>query len=248
MNDSSIKSYIILFSIKIYIEEFLLARARSHRKLGYRFRNDWTVKTINEQRHDYLKTVTIPVNIKIDAKHRIYDFQTVEELLLKANRIVIQDCPCRTSLGHCDAPRDVCILLDEHADRVLQRRDRNPNEVTVTQARETLKRAHNAGLVLTSILREGDEFPKTICSCCSCCCYSLAGIVRFGLNELLIPSNKIAYDDYSKCNNCGVCVVRCQFAARKMVDEEMVYDSSKCLGCGLCLSTCPTNAISFEDR
>jgi ferredoxin len=142
----------------------------------------------------------------------------------------------------------VCIFLDERADIILQRSDRNPKQVTLTQAREALTRAHEAGLVLTSILREGDEYPKTICSCCSCCCYSLAGIVRFGLHDVVVPSEKIAQDDLSICTHCGICVNRCQFGARNMNNSKMVYNPSKCLGCGLCISTCPVQAISFTAR
>jgi electron transport complex protein RnfB len=118
----------------------------------------------------------------------------------------------------------------------------------VKQAREALKRAHDAGLVLTSILRDGDEYPKTVCNCCSCCCYSLSGIVRFGLHGMVVPSTKITHTDYSKCTRCGVCVERCHFAARTLVEGAMVYESSKCVGCGLCVSTCPSHAISFTDR
>lgn len=220
----------------------------SHRKTGYRFPNDWTIETINEQRHDYLKTVTIPVNVKIETAHRIYDFHTITTLLQHAEKIVIQDCPCRTRRGHCDAPRDVCILLNERADIALHRNTTNPKQVTLSQARDALRRAHDAGLVLTSILREGDEFPKTICNCCSCCCYSLAGIVRFSLHNLVVPSEKIAQDDASICTHCGICANRCQFGARTINNSELVYNPSKCLGCGLCISTCPVKAISFQSR
>ncbi|MCW4040152.1 MAG: 4Fe-4S binding protein [Candidatus Bathyarchaeota archaeon] len=220
----------------------------SHRKLGYRFPNDWTIQTIHEQRHDYLETVTIPVNIKIETQHHIYDFHTVDTLLQNAKTIVIQDCPCRTRRKHCDAPQDVCILLDERADITLQRNTANPKQVTTTQAREILRRAHDTGLVLTSILRVGDDSPKTICNCCSCCCYSLAGIVRFGLHNLVIPSEYIADDDDSLCTHCGICVDRCQFAARTMENGSKLYDPSKCLGCGLCVSTCPAQSIAFTTR
>jgi ferredoxin len=220
----------------------------AHRKEGHRFTNDWTIQSIKEQRHDYIRTVTISVNVKIETQHRIYNFQTVEQLLKQAHKIVVIDCPCRTCRQHCDAPRDVCIFLDERADIMQQRSERNPKQITLNQARETLQRAHEAGLVLTSILREGDEYPKTICSCCSCCCYSLSGIVRFGLHDVVLPSEKIAQDNSSTCTNCGICVDRCQFAARKMVDAEMIYNQTKCLGCGLCISTCPVHAISFTAR
>ncbi len=220
----------------------------SHRQRGYRFPDDWTVEAIQEQRRDYLQTVTIPVHVKLELHHRVYDFQSVDAFLRRASKIVVQDCPCRTRRGHCDAPRDVCLLLDDRADVALQRRDRRPREVTVLQAREALQRAHDAGLVLTSILRDGDAYPKTVCSCCSCCCYSLSGIVRFGLHGLVEPSTKSAYTDPSTCTVCGVCVGRCHFAARTIREGVLAFDPAKCLGCGLCVSTCPAHAVSLIDR
>ncbi len=220
----------------------------SHRQRGYRFPDDWTVEAIQEQRRDYLQTVTIPVHVQLELHHRVYDFQSVDAFLRQASKIVVQDCPCRTRRGHCDAPRDVCLLLDDRADAALQHRDRRPREVTVHQAREGLQRAHDAGLVLTSILRDGDAYPKTVCSCCSCCCYSLSGIVRFGLHGLVEPSTKIACTDPSTCTACGVCVDRCHFAARTIREGVLVFDPAKCLGCGLCASTCPAHAISLIDR
>jgi MinD superfamily P-loop ATPase len=51
-----------------------------------------------------------------------------------------------------------------------------------------------------------------------------------------------------ECTACGVCVHRCIFGARKLVDGELVYDPSRCMGCGVCVSTCPTGTISMVPR
>jgi MinD superfamily P-loop ATPase len=50
------------------------------------------------------------------------------------------------------------------------------------------------------------------------------------------------------CDDCGICVERCAFQARGMVDSSLAFDSSKCFGCGLCVSKCPQRAISLITR
>ncbi|MCK4438194.1 4Fe-4S dicluster domain-containing protein [Candidatus Bathyarchaeota archaeon] len=58
----------------------------------------------------------------------------------------------------------------------------------------------------------------------------------------------VAVDDEGKCIDCGVCVDRCVFGAREMVDRTLSFNSEQCFGCGLCVSTCPTEAVSLVDK
>lgn len=219
-----------------------------YKKKGFRFENDWTVEGIHRQRREYIETITIPVNVEIDARQWIYSFSEAEDILRKANKIIVQDCLCRGKFVNCDLPLPTCFSLDERAEMALERSRRNPKEIDMDEALEILRCSHDAGLVLTSILREGDDFPKTLCNCCSCCCYTLSGIVRFGLGNLLLTSNMIAEDDRTLCVDCAVCVDRCQFGARRFIENEMVYDPRECFGCGLCVSTCRAQAIKMIPR
>jgi ferredoxin len=220
----------------------------AHRKPGFRFSNDWTAEEIKDIHSDYISVETITVNVEIEIENRFYDFGTVEKYLNKANTIAIQDCKCRTERRHCDTPLDVCILLNWRAEKAITKGSKNAHFATVDEALDALRRGNEAGLVLTSIIRKGDDAPNTICSCCSCCCYTLSGMLRFGLSTHMISSNQVSCEKNVGCIDCGRCVDRCHFDARKMVDGEMRFDSSKCFGCGLCVSTCPVRAIYLREK
>lgn len=222
-----------------------------HRRMGYRFEKDWSDEEIEDYDERIVSGVTIPVNVSIEAEHRVLDLGRVEELLRGASLIVLLDCTCRKDHGNCDAPIDVCIFLDERAERSLKEfseRVNNPREATLEEALDALRRSHEAGLVHMVYTFEDYGEPNVICSCCSCCCHSLAGVIRFGIAKHVLTSNMIAEDDNELCSNCGTCVGRCQFGARSTVDGEMRFDDGRCFGCGLCVTRCPVHAIRLVEK
>lgn len=221
----------------------------AHRKQGYRFKNDWTVEDLVDSRGregNWQIVKTVPVNIEIGAEHRVLNLEKAKEYINKAHSIVVLDCGCRTARGNCDAPRDVCIGIDKGAELVLSRddfKDKNPRRITKEEAMQVLARSHEAGLVHMALDVTGEKKINAICSCCSCCCAILSSVVRFGLFPQLIKSDTISATDMSKCTGCGVCVERCQFGAREMVDDSIRLNHKLCVGCGLCVTKCPTAAI-----
>jgi Pyruvate/2-oxoacid:ferredoxin oxidoreductase delta subunit len=210
-----------------------------------RFYSDEDVQRIAA---DLEKAVTIPVNLDIDSEHRVYDFSEMQAILEKANRIVVQDCGCKTEYRNCDAPRDVCVSLDETADELLEEEKYHPREVSVDEALEVLRRSHEAGLVHMAYTMKGEEKPGLVCSCCPCCCHTLGSLMRNGLHTEILTSKFVAADDQGKCTECAKCVDRCVFQARCVDEGKLVYDQSKCFGCGLCVSICPAEAISLVPR
>ncbi len=191
--------------------------------------------------------ITLPVNVKIEADHKVYDLSEAKAILSKAHRIAVGDCPCRTEHHNCNAPLDVCLSLDDQADLSLSNGENN-REVTLDEALAILKRSHEAGLVHMAYVAKGAERPKVLCSCCACCCNTLGPMLRKGAYPLILSSKYVAKDDTEKCTACGVCAKRCIFGARKLEDGELVYDTSLCMGCGVCVSTCPTGIISMVPR
>jgi len=210
-----------------------------------RFYSDEEVQRISE---DLEKAVTIPVNIEIGLEHRVYVFSEMKGILEKAKRIVVQDCGCKMEYKNCDAPRDVCISLDETADELFEKSLCNPREVDVDEAIEVLKRSHEAGLVHMAYTMKGEDKPGLVCSCCPCCCHTLGSLVRNGIHTEILTSKYITTHDRDKCIECTKCVERCVFQARWMDEGKLVYDQSKCFGCGLCVSTCPVEANSLVLR
>jgi ferredoxin len=222
----------------------------AHKKQGYRFEDDWTIDELKEFETNWNTAVTVPVNIKIEAEHRVLNLEKVKEYLSKAKLIAHLDCFCREKRHNCDAPSDVCIYFNERAELALNSEDfkwRNPKRVEMDVALDALVRSHEAGLVHMAYAYGDDEI-NLVCSCCSCCCEVLSGILRFGLAPHLLSSDVASVTNSELCNDCGDCVGRCQFGAREIVNGSLVFNPSLCFGCGLCASACPTNAITLVDK
>ena len=145
-------------------------------------------------------------------------------------------------------PLDVCILLDEQAEARLASGNRNSRQVSYEEARDVLVRANEAGLVLTSILRTGDDAPTTICNCCPCCCYTLQLLIHYGLASKILTSDKVTGYDSEQCVGYHVCVDRCHFGAVSLNEGQIIFHSEKCLGCGQCVTVCPSGAVSLSSR
>ncbi|MGV8125540.1 MAG: 4Fe-4S binding protein [Candidatus Xenobiia bacterium LiM19] len=212
-----------------------------------RFENDWTENELKEIYQRLDSAFTIPVGIRIDTELKVLELDEMEKILRKARKLALTECGCRRDRKNCRTTVSGCIDLDELADKALQGRD--DNGATPEEALEQMRKSHRAGLVHMAYTFKKDPGKVTkICSCCSCCCQTLSGLVRFGLAKHVIPSGSIAKDNMDLCTNCGVCVKRCQFEARKMEDGKMKYNPDLCYGCGLCVSTCRSGAISLESR
>ncbi|MFC1534879.1 nitroreductase family protein [Thermodesulfobacteriota bacterium] len=53
--------------------------------------------------------------------------------------------------------------------------------------------------------------------------------------------------DYDKCNNCGICILKCTRCFTKDEEEITVQaDEDCCSLCGQCVSLCPTKAIAHN--
>ena len=208
----------------------------------------YTEERAKEIADDLENAVTIPVNVDLGAQHRVYDLSQVMEILEKSERYAVQSCGCKDRHGNCDSPREVCLSINYYADEVLKTGEYGSREIGFDDALEVLRISHEAGLVHMAYTMKGEDVPFLICSCCPCCCHTLGSLVRNGLHTEILTSKYIAQDDTGLCNDCGDCVERCAFQARKMVDGSLAFDNSKCFGCGLCVSKCPTEAITLTPR
>jgi Pyruvate/2-oxoacid:ferredoxin oxidoreductase delta subunit len=213
-----------------------------------RYPNDYSVEELKDIADSLQSAVTIPVNVQVEAEHRVYDLSEMKEILRRARKIVLQECGCRKDHGNCDHPLENCISVDGAAEESLRSGRYNAREVDLSGAVEALEESHRAGLVHMAYTIKGDDNPTVICSCCTCSCHTLGGLIRYGIHTQVLTSRYVAEDDESRCINCGTCVERCSFLARDMVNGKLSYDKSRCFGCGLCASTCPTSAIVLVDR
>jgi hypothetical protein len=76
----------------------------THRKLGFRFENDWPPEHLEHIAQNYRAGVTIPVNVKIAADRHVLNMENVQRILSRARLISLMDYYCRLTFGHCDAP------------------------------------------------------------------------------------------------------------------------------------------------
>lgn len=207
--------------------------------------SDWTETELKKYANKF-KAVTIPVKIDIQGKQRVLNLTEVEKFLANAKLIALGECYCRKKVKKCNSPLDTCMSLNKKAEELISRS--LAIKVNLEHALKTLKHAHEAGLVHITYATTEEDNPEYICSCCSCCCHALSGLIRFGIINAVASSKYIASNDAQSCVNCGKCVQRCQFKARILQDGKMKFDKTRCFGCGLCVTTCPMESINLVLR
>ncbi len=207
--------------------------------------NEWTTDEIDEMLSE-MKPITLPVSITVKGRQKVLDLSESRRILEGAKLISLENCMCRVKLKNCDAPVDVCICIDEEAEIAIS--DRGGWKTTLEDALAALERTHKAGLVHLAYEIDGHEL-RAICSCCACCCHSLAAITRFGYNvDVVERSSKVAVHDSGTCKNCGLCVSKCHFDAWGTVADKVHLYTMRCAGCGVCAAFCPTGSITLVDR
>jgi Pyruvate/2-oxoacid:ferredoxin oxidoreductase delta subunit len=226
----------------------------AHKEQGYRFRIDYDYDHRKNVVDSLEKAIVFPVNTEIKQDQMVLNFDKVKQLVEFSELIAVMDCSCRVDLKRCDAPADVCMYFNGAAEKKLTSEDSRiqsykPHQVTKDEAMDILKKATEAGLVhMAYVSKENPSNIGYICSCCSCCCEILGGILRFGMAPHILTASAKSVQDESKCTSCGVCVDRCHFGSRKMANGNLEYNPERCYGCGLCVSTCPTKAITLTDN
>lgn len=175
----------------------------------------------------------------------IMPYEDVREMLLQAKSYRVRDCICRTQKEHtgreCDYPLHNCLTFSSR-----ERSEPHKDDVTQEQALAILDQAEEVGLVHSvSNFIKGVSY---VCNCCGCCCGILRGITEWGFENSMAASNYYAMIDADECQNCGICIDRCQVEAISEVDGVTVVDRKRCIGCGLCVSGCPDGVAMLQRK
>ena len=188
-------------------------------------------------------TRVIPVNVSVEAKTHILDFESVSEVVKKAKTLAVTKCTCRLTAHKCDRPLEACIQVNNAAAYALARG--TGREIDAQEALDILRNAEEKGLIHVTMNRhQVDHF---ICNCCPCCCQTMPVLIKGGIH-VLDPSRFRAEIDRDLCSGCGTCHERCYFGAISWEDGEgsvSLVEAEKCMGCGLCEVTCPADAIAL---
>lgn len=187
----------------------------------------------------------IPVSDSFDTKQWILPTDQVMEVLRKSKSIAVQHCACRAHYKRCDNPLEVCFVLNDTADKVVEKGE--ARHVDLIEAERILKKANQSGLVHLSLYMPDHEI-FALCSCCPCCCHDLQIVKEYDRKDLMVRSGYVAVTVFEDCIHCGECIDRCVFDARVFQEGKMVYDPNLCLGCGLCVTTCPAEAVVMKER
>lgn len=192
----------------------------------------------------------IPIEQNIEPNMTLYPYHKLIESIKEARVISVTDCICRKEsrlLGEgCDYPLETCLSFGTAAEYYIE--NEIGRKISTEEAIEIVKKADEAGLVHAGA---NSKHLSNICNCCPCCCASMKGITKYGLDKhRFLNALFISRINSELCIGCGQCVDRCPVDAINLEDYAVV-EKDLCLGCGLCASMCPENAISMhlrEDR
>ena len=187
----------------------------------------------------------IPVEKSIPVEVQVFPYEQASALLNNAKSFGVRKCVCRVRKAlvgeSCKYPVEVCMGLAP----VEGAFDDDPDTTAITkeEALKILRESEEAGLIHSSSnIREGHFF---ICNCCTCCCGVMRGISQLGIENSVAKSDFYVMVDEEACTGCGICLERCQFGARSLLDNISQVDQKRCVGCGLCVMTCPSEAMTL---
>lgn len=187
----------------------------------------------------------IPVNESLNSKQWVLPTEQALEILQNSRSFALTKCICRNHYKRCDNPLDVCLMLNDAADRYVK--ESRAKNISLDEAKAVLGQANKRGLVHLTLYNP-DHNVYALCSCCFCCCHDLQLLKFYGREDLIARSDYIARTDSTICTDCGICIERCEFGARTWDNDRLKCSLDKCYGCGLCAPVCPVGAIVMERK
>jgi electron transport complex protein RnfB len=178
----------------------------------------------------------------------IQPYERVSQIIDLHTMFAVADCICRKEraiIGDgCGRLQEACMMFGPAASYYIE--NGIGRAISKEDARNILIMAEDEGLVHCSTNTSGGQL--YICNCCSCCCLLMKNITKYGNPKVLIKSNYYATNDVDRCNDCGICVDRCQVHAIRIKDGVAIINKEQCIGCGLCVTKCATGSLSMAAK
>jgi electron transport complex protein RnfB len=189
----------------------------------------------------------VPVGKSLTPQHEVMSYEKAEELVRSQKKFAVRPCICRKEKSligkSCGKPMEVCLVFGIGVETQII--NNMAREIDLTETLDILKIANESGLVLQP------SYSKEVlwlCCCCGCCCRAIEAYKRYPNPNSLVASPFQASLEIDACNQCAVCLSRCQMGALTLKEDKISLDKTQCIGCGLCVSTCPTGALSLERK
>ncbi len=189
----------------------------------------------------------IPLDETIDVNTTLYPYHKLKDSIKNARVISVTDCICRKEAKlngeGCDYPIETCLSFGVAAEYYIE--NGIGRKISVDEAIGIIEEADKAGLVHAGA---NSKHLSNICNCCPCCCASMKGITKKGLDKHKFMNAMFeSIIDEEICIKCETCLERCPVGAIEM-NDTVVVSREKCLGCGLCATVCPEEAITMQLR
>lgn len=193
---------------------------------------------------------TVPVEHSIEFENMAPSYDFAREVIKNAEEpIMVANCLCRQATDLINRP---CKMTDRrethlgfgHLAQIYIDHGKG-RKITKEEALEVLRQSEKEGLVLQAA---NSLNPHFFCSCCGCCCVSLAGLKQFTRPIDFVSTNYLAEINRDLCTGCGKCIDICQMDAIKVVKETAKINWKRCIGCGNCVSVCREKAIQLKNK
>jgi NAD-dependent dihydropyrimidine dehydrogenase PreA subunit len=190
----------------------------------------------------------LPISRTLRNSSEVLPFEALKPIVEGQTFCAVAHCPCRlmkSTVGEgCNHSLENCMHFGAMGRFMVEHG--MAKEVTTDEALRILKEANEEGLVHS--VDNIEEYTRTICNCCGCCCVFLDTKKKMGMNTFS-SSNYVASVDGDLCAACGTCEERCPMGAIAVGDEEVAeVDEELCIGCGVCTPTCDTEAVDLTLR
>jgi Pyruvate/2-oxoacid:ferredoxin oxidoreductase delta subunit len=173
-----------------------------------------------------------------EARYSYVLLSEAEAIVAAQDHIYLWPCDCRSIVGTCRKPMDVCLRFGN---------DRGVGwEISKERAVAILHTTDKAGLMHTADLQDDLAATSSICNCCPDCCYPHKAAARLEASDVWPIRRHVARIDEDLCKACGRCGLRCPFEAIVCdTAGRPKFDVTLCRGCGLCATGCSADAMEL---